>query len=111
MVNYGIRPPEVGNSVDEQMRGKRVGHQSCAFLTRRFLQVKRSGWCSVVISFRYETDILNVDDEYIAVGTVYKALFSVSRGVFKDNNSDIHTELKLQWRVNSMAVLPSYLSG
>ena len=111
MVNYGIRPPEVGNSVDEQMRGKRVGHESCAFLEWRFSQSKRSGLCSIVISFRYETDILNVDDEYIAVGTVYKALFSVSRGVSKDNNSDIHTELKLQWRVNSMAVLPSYLSG
>ena len=96
MVNYGIRPPEVGNSVDEQMRGKRAGHESCAFLERRFSQSKRSGWCSIVISFRYETDILNVDDEYIAVGRLYKALFSVSRGVSKDNNSDIHTELKLQ---------------
>ena len=75
MVNYGIRPPEVGNSVDEQMRGKRVGHESCAFLERRFSQSKRSGLYSIVISFRYETDILNVDDEYIAVGTLYKALF------------------------------------
>ena len=50
----------------------------------------------VLSASTHETDILNVDDEYIAVGRLYKALFSVSRGVSKDNNSDIHTELKLQ---------------